>query len=350
MHTSYGHTYALHQRAGDRAARRGEAEHADLPRAAPRAWASTTPASPTTTRRWRAARFGRTRVDFDRVARAGLGHARPRPTRRSPTAASRRRRASAVLDVARACGVPDHRAQLRDRRVGARSWQRRYPLAMISPPARNFLNSSFVNVQQPARDRRRAAARDPRRATRRRAASPTAHVVRVFNDRGSYRCKAAVSERARARASSTAWASGGASSAPDGTQRQRADAPAPDRHRPRRRRSTTAWSRSSRRDRPLRERWRPTWRRSAVAATRCWPSPAVCADLGLRRRSATTRSSVRAPRPAAAAQAGGRVAGDDPGAAAALKRAAGAVAAHARLRGQRAGAARQRAATAATPT
>ena len=39
--------------------------------------------------------------------------------------------------------------------------RRRYPLAMISPPARNFLNSSFVNVQQPARHRGRAAAGDP---------------------------------------------------------------------------------------------------------------------------------------------------------------------------------------------
>ena len=36
-----------------------------------------------------------------------------------------------------------------------------------------------------------------RRATPRRAASPTAQMVRVFNDRGSYRCKAVV-ERARA--------------------------------------------------------------------------------------------------------------------------------------------------------
>ena len=39
----------------------------------------------------------------------------------------------------------------------------RFPLAMISPPARHFLNSSFVNVQEPACHRGRAAARDPRR-------------------------------------------------------------------------------------------------------------------------------------------------------------------------------------------
>jgi anaerobic selenocysteine-containing dehydrogenase len=33
-----------------------------------------------------------------------------------------------------------------------------FPLAMISPPARNFLNSTFVNVQEPARHRGRTAA------------------------------------------------------------------------------------------------------------------------------------------------------------------------------------------------
>ena len=72
----------------------------------------------------------------------------------------------------------------------------RYPLAMISPPARHFLNSTFVNVKSlraiegeplleihPAD----AAARGVTDGAR----------VRVFNDRGSYRCRAAVSERAR---------------------------------------------------------------------------------------------------------------------------------------------------------
>lgn len=72
----------------------------------------------------------------------------------------------------------------------------RYPLAMISPPARNFLNSSFVNVKslrniegEPlleicAQD---AAARG----------IESGEVVRVFNSRGEHRCKAKVSSRAR---------------------------------------------------------------------------------------------------------------------------------------------------------
>ena len=39
--------------------------------------------------------------------------------------------------------LPDYIAPLEDTRS---ELARRYPLAMISPPARNFLNSSFVNV------------------------------------------------------------------------------------------------------------------------------------------------------------------------------------------------------------
>jgi anaerobic selenocysteine-containing dehydrogenase len=72
----------------------------------------------------------------------------------------------------------------------------RYPLAMISPPARNFLNSSFVNVRS-LRDIEAEPVLEihPHDA----AARGIAHgaVVEVFNDRGRYRCKAQVSERAR---------------------------------------------------------------------------------------------------------------------------------------------------------
>ncbi len=51
--------------------------------------------------------------------------------------------------------------------------------------------------EEPARHRGRAGAGDSRRAMRSRAALPTAQVVRVFNDRGTYVCKARVSDRAR---------------------------------------------------------------------------------------------------------------------------------------------------------
>jgi anaerobic selenocysteine-containing dehydrogenase len=72
----------------------------------------------------------------------------------------------------------------------------RYPLAMISPPARNFLNSTFVNVQS-LRDIEAEPVLEmhPEDAAPRGIADGA--VVRVFNDRGTYHCKARVSQRAR---------------------------------------------------------------------------------------------------------------------------------------------------------
>jgi anaerobic selenocysteine-containing dehydrogenase len=71
-----------------------------------------------------------------------------------------------------------------------------YPLAMISPPARNFLNSSFVNVTS-----LRASEGEPlleMHATDAAARGLTdGQIVRVFNQRGEYRCKLAISDRAR---------------------------------------------------------------------------------------------------------------------------------------------------------
>ena len=71
-----------------------------------------------------------------------------------------------------------------------------YPLAMISPPARNFLNSTFVNVQS-LRDIESEPLLEihPQDAAARGIAD--GDVVEVFNDRGRYRCKAQVCERAR---------------------------------------------------------------------------------------------------------------------------------------------------------
>lgn len=71
-----------------------------------------------------------------------------------------------------------------------------YPLAMISPPARHFLNSSFVNVQS-----LRDIEGQPLLEIHADDAAPRgiAHgqMVRVFNERGEYRCVAEVSARAR---------------------------------------------------------------------------------------------------------------------------------------------------------
>jgi anaerobic selenocysteine-containing dehydrogenase len=72
----------------------------------------------------------------------------------------------------------------------------RYPLAMISPPARNFLNSTFVNVKS-----LRSVEGEPLLEIHPDDAAArglqAGAMVRVFNDRGSYRCRADVSTRAR---------------------------------------------------------------------------------------------------------------------------------------------------------
>jgi anaerobic selenocysteine-containing dehydrogenase len=72
----------------------------------------------------------------------------------------------------------------------------RYPLAMISPPARNFLNSSFVNVKS-----LRDIEGEPLLEMHADDAAPrgieSGALVRVFNERGEYHCKCVVSPRAR---------------------------------------------------------------------------------------------------------------------------------------------------------
>ncbi len=71
-----------------------------------------------------------------------------------------------------------------------------YPLAMISPPARNFLNSTFVNVKSLRNIETQPVLEiHPDDAAPRGIADGAQ--VRVFNARGSYECHAAVSERAR---------------------------------------------------------------------------------------------------------------------------------------------------------
>jgi anaerobic selenocysteine-containing dehydrogenase len=73
----------------------------------------------------------------------------------------------------------------------------RFPLAMISPPARHFLNSSFVNVPSlQAAEREPLLEIHPQDAAAR--GIEAGALVRVFNGRGEYRCRADVSDRARA--------------------------------------------------------------------------------------------------------------------------------------------------------
>ncbi len=98
------------------------------------------------------------------------------------------------IDVA-GLGLPDYLAPYESVR-SAPELARRYPLAMISPPARNFLNSTFVNVKS-LRDIEQEPFLEIDAADAAARGIATGDVVRVFNDRGEYRCVARVSDRAR---------------------------------------------------------------------------------------------------------------------------------------------------------
>ncbi len=100
----------------------------------------------------------------------------------------------AIVD-APGIGVPDHVPNYESAQSSP-ALAARFPLAMISPPARHFLNSSFVNVKSlRAIEGEPLLEIHPQDAKPRRIAS--GQMVDVCNDRGRYRCKAEVSERAR---------------------------------------------------------------------------------------------------------------------------------------------------------
>ncbi|MCK6425693.1 MAG: molybdopterin oxidoreductase family protein [Burkholderiaceae bacterium] len=100
---------------------------------------------------------------------------------------------------ARACGpglplpdhLPNHECAESDPALAAR-----YPLAMISPPARHFLNSTFVNITSlQAIEREPLLEMHPQDAAARGIADGDA--VCVYNDRGRYHCIARVGPQAR---------------------------------------------------------------------------------------------------------------------------------------------------------
>ena len=72
----------------------------------------------------------------------------------------------------------------------------RYPLAFISPPARNFLNSSFANLPGFVAEEKAPRLEIHPEDARARAIE-TGERVRIFNDRGSFTAVARVGERAR---------------------------------------------------------------------------------------------------------------------------------------------------------
>jgi anaerobic selenocysteine-containing dehydrogenase len=141
------------------------------------------------------AAFGDT-IDFDTLQRDGFV---PLPVAEAPFALGgfptpsgtceffSQRLASQGLD-----GVPNHVPNHEVPTANAA-----YPLAMISPPARNFLNSTFVNVKS-LRDAEGEPLLEISAEDAKVRGIGHGDVVRVFNTRGSYRCTAHISDRARA--------------------------------------------------------------------------------------------------------------------------------------------------------
>ena len=134
-------------------------------------------------------------VDFEALLRDGFVSLKlpeaPFADGGFPTRSGRCEFFSQALAQAGQDGLPDHVPNYE-----AAGSDARFPLAMISPPARNFLNSSFVNVislrsieGEPLLEINEADAEE--------RAIHDGQVVRVFNERGDYRCKAHVSSRAR---------------------------------------------------------------------------------------------------------------------------------------------------------
>ncbi|HUP08674.1 MAG TPA: molybdopterin-dependent oxidoreductase, partial [Caldimonas sp.] len=192
VHTSYGHTYALIN----------EPAIAPLGEARPNTWifrelakrlGYREPCFADSDEAIARSAFRREWVDFERLRAEGwvklaIPEA-PLAEGRFPTPSGRCR-----ID-APGYGVPDH-VPNHESRDSTPLLAQRYPLAMISPPARHFLNSTFVNVQS-----LRAIEGEPIVEVHAIDAAArgleTGQPVRVFNDRGSYRCTAVVSDRAR---------------------------------------------------------------------------------------------------------------------------------------------------------
>ena len=88
-------------------------------------------------------------------------------------------------------GLPDYIANYEIPQANAE-----FPLAMISPPARNFLNSSFVNLQS-LRDIETEPVLEMHPEDALARGIQDGDVIRVFNQRGTYHCKAQLNNRAR---------------------------------------------------------------------------------------------------------------------------------------------------------
>jgi anaerobic selenocysteine-containing dehydrogenase len=191
VHKSYGHTYLLSNTAA--IAPLGEARpNTEVFRQLARRLGFDEPCFRETDAQIGAAAFGEA-VDFERLRRDGwlrlpLPEA-PFADGGFPTPNGHAQFAPPGL------GVADFIAPYESRQ-SAPELAQRFPLAMISPPARHFLNSSFVNVTS-----LRSIEGEPLLEIHPEDAAPRGlvdgQIGRAWNDRGEYRCKIHVTSRAR---------------------------------------------------------------------------------------------------------------------------------------------------------
>jgi len=192
VHTSYGHTYAMINEAA--VAPLGEAQpNTQIFRELAARMGFTEACFTDDDEALARAAFKRERVDFDALRAHGwvklpIADA-PFAEGGFPTGDGR-----CIVDSPE-FGVPDFVANY-ESTASAPELARRFPLAMISPPARNFLNSSFVNVKS-LRDIEGEPLVELHELDARGRGIASGQMVQVFNDRGSYLCRARISERAR---------------------------------------------------------------------------------------------------------------------------------------------------------
>lgn len=193
VHHSYGHTDVLLNRPA--IAPRGQARpNTQIFRGLAAAMGFTEPAFADTDAQLCRAAYGQ-RVDFNELLERGFCSLKvpdaPFANGGFPTASGKCEFFSDRLAAAGLDGLPEHVPNHEAAGTSAR-----YPLAMISPPARNFLNSTFVNVTSlRSIEVEPVLEMHPDDAAARAIAS--GDIVRVFNQRGQYRVKAEVSARAR---------------------------------------------------------------------------------------------------------------------------------------------------------
>jgi len=134
-------------------------------------------------------------IDFDELLANGFATLKlpdaPFANGNFPTPSGKCEFFSARLHSQGLDGLPDHVPNYEP--LGGST---KFPLAMISPPARNFLNSSFVNVISLRHIEGEPVLEIHADDAAKRGITSGA-VVTVFNQRGSYKVKAEVSDRAR---------------------------------------------------------------------------------------------------------------------------------------------------------